>query len=644
MLPNSRLSIAAAITCLVLAFGMATIAWYIGHDGREALPNRIAADSKAKVIDHVHTTKWWVATCSAVLFFVAALIARWWAGPKGRWSIIASPALPKPTWRWWLACGILLAVGGALRFERLNLSLYNDEAYSFRRYISGHERIDKRSGEKKFREAKWVDTMWHMRVGNNSPPYSSLARLSYEKASKHLGLATGQVHEFSIRFPAFIAGLAGIFLIGYTARKLGSPDRGIAAMAIMALHPWAIQFSTTARGHSFLLLLIPLLILTCWRALRKGTWLPWLGFGITSTLLMWAFPGSVHPLIALNSMIALRLLYARFWKRDDIQSIRIQSTRWFLSNVGAAIIFILLYAPLANQMRSVMKDGAASSLVGAPSWSWWPNATSQLAIGMRWYDTNPASPHASAVIRSVEQGSPFLITTLILLGLLTLAGCVWWYRDHKIRALILFSIAFGTPILGFAVANLTDTVLHLWYVLAALPALIILFCGATGWLNDRRSAVALIPKAVFAITIGLWLCAISIPLLNYGRNSLHPLRDAVECVRGQSYPDYLNQPESAKLATFWTDLSIYDPLAITTWSIEELRAVESEAQSEQIPLYVVFGHRKIAIKTRPELVAYVEQSGNYQHVETLYAAGGDAQFNYHVFKWLKSPAPVSEEE
>jgi len=643
MLPDNRLSWTAALTCLVLAIGMAAIAWHIGHDGRDSLPNQIASNKNPQVIDHVHTTKWWVATFGAVLLIAAALSARWWAGPTGHWGLIKNPQMPKPSWRWWLAVAILIAAGAALRAERLNLSLYNDEAYSFRRYISGHERINQQSGEKEFRKAKWVDTMWHMQVGNNSPPYNLIARLAYEKTAQRQNLNTGQIHETAIRFPAFIAGLLGIFLIGLAARQLGSPDHGIAAMAITALHPWAIQFSTTARGHSFLLFLIPLLILTCWHALRKGTWLPWIAFGTTSTLLMWTFPGSIHPLIALNSFIALWFLHARFYKRENIPTIHIQSSRWFLTNVFATLIFLLLYAPLANQMRGVMKEGSVSSLIGAPSWSWWSNASSQLAIGMRWHDTNPASPHASAVIRSMEQGAPLLIATLILLGLLTLAGCTWWYQRHKTNALLLITIAFGTPILGFTVARLTDTVLHSWYVLSALPALIILLCGATGWLNHRRAAIAIIPKAVFAATLVLWLFAISTPLQNYGRNSLHPLRDAAERVRGQPYPAYLNQPLSAKLATFWTDLSIYDPLAISTWSIEELQEVESIAQSLQIPLYVVFGHRNLAIKTRPELVDYIEQSGNYQHIENLYAAG-DAQFNYHLFRWLDPPLLTSEEQ
>lgn len=644
MLPNSRLSWLAAISCLTLAIGMVAIAWHIGYDGRDSLANRIASEKNPQVIDYVHTTKWWVATFSAVLLFAAALSARWWAGPSGHWSLIKNHQIPKPTWRWWLAVGILIIAGAALRAERLNLSLYNDEAYSFRRYISGHERTNQQSGEKEFREAKWVDTMWHMQVGNNSPPYNLLARLAYEKVAQYQNLAVGQIHESAIRFPAFVAGLLGIFLIGLAARQLGSPDHGLVAMAIIALHPWAIQFSTTARGHSFLLVLIPLLILTCWHALRKGTWQPWIAFGATSTLLMWTFPGAIHPLIALNSFIALWFLHARFYKRDNIPTIHIQSSRWLLCNFFAAIFFLLLYAPLANQMRVVMKDGSVSSLIGGPSWSWWSNATSQLAIGMRWHDTNPASPHASAVIRSMEQGAPFLIATLILLGFLTVAGCIWWCRHHLTRGLLLITIAFATPILGFTVARLTDTVLHSWYVLSALPALIILLCGATGWLSDRRAAIAIISKGVFVATFGLWLFAISTPLQNYGRNSLHPLRDAVERVRGQAYPAYLNEAPSAKLATFWTDLSIYDPFAITTWSIEELKEVESKAKVLQIPLYVVFGHHSIAIRTRPELVAYIEQSGNYQHIEDLYAAAGDAQFNYHLFKWLNPPMATSEKK
>ena len=72
-----------------------------------------------------------------------------------------------------------------------------------------------------------------------------------------------------------------------------------------------------------------------------------------------------------------------------------------------------------------------------------------------------------------------------------------------------------------------------------------------------------------------------------------------------------------------------------TWSVEELQSVEQEASLDGQPLFVVFGHRSIALHSSPDLVAYIEDSGRYEHVSDLHGTD-QGQFNYHVYRWLNN--------
>lgn len=617
--------------CLLLALGLGGLVWWLGTDARDAIADREARDRTVRVIDHVQTTTWWVALAGAGLMLAAAATARWWAGPRVRFNRIDLPPVPAPGWVWWLAAAAILLLAAWLRAERLNLSLYNDEAYMFRRYIAGEFRPDSETGQLTHRSPDWVITAWHMEVGNNSPPYGLLARLNYERVADRHGLAPAQVSETAVRWPAYAAGVAGLLVLALLARALGSPERGLLVLTVAALHPWMIQYGSEGRGHSLLLLLIPLLLAAVWRALREGTWRWWLAVGGLSTLMMWAFPGSVHPLLALNAVLGVGWIIGWLRKRDQRPRVRVQATRWLLTNGLAALLFTLLFAPQFNQMRATAGD-LPPSLQGAPPWTWWSDIGSRLAIGMPWSDANPSSPVASAVLRSIEAHNWLPAVALALVALSVVLGWLWWCW-HTRAGWLLAAVGFGTPALAFGLARLTDTVLHPWYVLAALPALIIMAAGSLGWLMDIGGRIPRPAWWASAAVLAVWIAAI-VPTLH--RQSVHPLqpqRDAVELARGGTYPAYLEQPDPVELAAFYTDFMIYDPFATPTWSVTELEAMETTARERGRPLLVAFAHRGQARNSHTALLDYIESSGRYELVGELHGTG-HAQFNHFVYRWL----------
>lgn len=630
------------IFCLVTAGILGALAFFLGIEGRDAISDRLDSGRRLRVIDHVRTAKWWVAALGALGLMLAAATAKWWAGPRHPASLCAMGPIPKAGWRWWSAALVILVIAGVPRWERLDLGLYNDEAYMFRKYVAGEYRTDEKSGERTFREPLWSTTLWHMEVGNNSPPYSAVARLAYEWVAERRGLADAEVHERSIRLPAWLAGMAGVLMAGVLTRWLGSPGLGLAVMGLAALHPWLIRYGSEARGHALLLPLMPLVLSCVLKSLSAGNWRWWLSLGGVSVLMMWAFPGAVFWLIMVNGVVAWRLAWS-WWREPTRRTVvREQGARWLGANALAALVFWLLFAPMFSQMRATL--GEVPALAGGPESHWLLDFSAMAAIGMTWMEQNPDSPVSLSVKGAGRMGNPWPQVAVIIFCLAVLVGGARAWRRSRLLGQLLIAGALGAPLLAFGVARGTDTVLHLWYALSAAPLLVILVTMAFAPAAGGRHRITL---AVAGGAAGfLWLAVVVPQIRAITGHSVQPMREAVELVRGGVFPHYLDLEKQVKLASFWTDVTRYDPLVSVTWSVAELQEVEREAREEGLPLLVVFGHREIAVNTQAELVAYLEDSGRYRHVADLYGTD-QRQFNHHVYEWLGNAegtmAPAEED-
>lgn len=624
------LTLPATVFCLVLALGLGALAWWLGPDARDAIADREERGRVVRVIDIVHTVTWWVSLAGAGILLLAAATARWWAGPREGLGQRAVPALPPPGLRWWLGAAAVLLVAAWIRAERLDLSLYNDEAYMFRRYVAGDFRPDRETGELRHRVPDWAVTAWHMEVGNNSPPYSLLARLSYEQVAARAGLALAEVHEPSVRWPAYAAGLAGLLALALVARGLGSPDRGMLVLIAGAFHPWMIRYASEGRGHALLLLFAPLLLAALWRALASGLWRWWLAVAALSMLMMWTFPGAVHALLMLNLVLAAGWFFQWRQRPDGREAAAIQVPRWLLANGLAALAFSVLFAPMLQQMRKNL--GEVGSLKGAPGWSWWVDIGSRLAVGMPWHEDNPDSPVASSVARALELNNWLPVAALGAVALVLALGWLWWCSQTRFGWL-LAALGLGGPALAFVAAHLTDTVLHPWYVLISLPPLLLLAAGSLGWLQDMSGRVPRLGWWGAGLVLALWLATAGPVMLRELNNPVQPQREAVLKARGAVYPGYLDAGRQVLLAAFNTDSGVYDPFLTVTWSVTELEATEAEARRQGVPLYVTFAHRSMARSTHPALVDYIESSGRYELVRELHGTGHQ-QFNHRIFRWL----------
>jgi hypothetical protein len=124
---------------------------------------------------------------------------------------------------------VVLGIGIALRAYFLAQPMRYDESYTFLNYINGD-----------------FTRLFYYPLPNNHVLHTIFVKLST--------LIWG-AHPESIRFPAFLAGTASIPLIFCVCRVLLRGKSGLFASMAVALFPYLVLYSTTARGYSMIVFL-----------------------------------------------------------------------------------------------------------------------------------------------------------------------------------------------------------------------------------------------------------------------------------------------------------------------------------------------------------------------------------------------------
>ena len=141
--------------------------------------------------DFIVEGQWHAALVSAVVCAVLALTVSWWLPVAA--AARCRPAPERPWRRWfWVGLAAVVVAGGVVRLPRLSHSLYNDETYTFRRYVAGdHQRQP--DGTREWRPVSWKATLWGNQMANNGVPYSLAARAAYRpKTASCCGLLAMQ--------------------------------------------------------------------------------------------------------------------------------------------------------------------------------------------------------------------------------------------------------------------------------------------------------------------------------------------------------------------------------------------------------------------------------------------------------------------
>ncbi|MFP6873186.1 MAG: glycosyltransferase family 39 protein [Verrucomicrobiales bacterium] len=621
-LAERRFGIALLLVVLALGIFLARA----GREWREAVPDRRAVTHERfesegrqfdtvqerdraifksiKVQHFVYSAMYWAGVINIVLAAVLLFTRRWWCGR----DVKPLPGRPGGTRarRFWIWVSVAVVIAAGLRWTRMDLSLYNDEAYNFQQYIHGKDKAD-RQGKVSFRKAGWEETLWENKA-NNGVLFSVAARLFDEAWRPGDGSTEGLVNERALRCPSLIAGLLSIVAIALLGRVLFSPAVGLAAAFVLAVHPWHLRYSTEARPYAMMILLVILAMLCLVIALRNNRWRWWLAFAGCQLLYMYAFSGALYFALGTN-LAALVTIIARgrAWRSAAMG-------RLVVASIISAMVYLQLMMPCLPQMAASIAE--LDSLRGNLGIARVIDIGSYLSFGMPAFDYNAANLQNPALEKFWPSGWWMLVPALLAAGIVVFFGMLVFRRGGIPRTLLLGNFLALTLML--LVSVLADTAVYFWYVIFLLPFTVMF--AAAGWtvlLKSRRlRLLAYVLPILFALVI--WR-----PLRDYRDHSKQGLRDAVALAR----------EGGAVVAEFWSDAGVYDRDMHRIRNEDDLRRFAKEASEARRDFSVVFAHRELALAGMEECVRITEGMGDLDFRKVAEFGGlEERQFTTYVYR------------
>jgi Dolichyl-phosphate-mannose-protein mannosyltransferase len=599
-----------------------------GTPWRDAL--KTAGGDKASTEAFMHWGLWWAAAVNAGLCLVLALTARWWS--KGKFQIPnVHSQITRRDWLWVLA---FLTLAAGIRWGRMDLSLYNDEAHTFRRYIAGWMKESTKEGGAKWRQVKWEETFFLNQVGNNSAPCSVLGRVCYDSWKWTTRAKDGVMCETAIRFPQFVAGLASLVVLWLLLRRLAPGPACWWGLAFGVLHPWSVRYATEARGYGLLLLGVTAMFYFLQRATEDGRWRWWLGFGAAQFLSVWAFPGVIYFLAVFNGALFVILAWRGYWTGDWQPLVAA-----VVSALMGGMLALQLMLPTAPQLFAAMK--ILNSVKGAMGWTWVLDVLGGLLNGMRWADGDPANPWNLSVGRELSKHA--WLKGPVLMGIVAWA-CGSMRLARKGVVGLLAAVAGPLAVaLSWGLMVREQKFLHYWYVLYALPGAL---CGLGVFFAEEVRSWPRGTRLCMNLLLTLWMCFWAWGDGRYFLRSKENLKELVPLARGAAFPDYLKNTGAPLFGAVYSDVDVYDPYVRIIRDVKDLDALIAEAAAASKALYVTFGREGLMQLYEPELLGRLRTEKDFTPVLTSHGLE-EQQFSHFLFRYNPShelgPSPAKDE-
>lgn len=229
----------------------------------------------------------------------------------------------------------VMALAAVLRIPPLGRGLSVDELMTARHFVDV--------------ESTWTTVSTYYGF-NNHIGYSLSARVSEAVFGRS---------EISLRLPALIFGLGGVFLTWVVGRRLIGTGVAVASALLLAISSAHIGVSTTARGYAGLVCLGLLTTYLFLEYLRRPARTTLLGFVLTSAFMLWVHMHGVLVLATQALILAAFAVWPDRWHppkwRPPVRSFR-SLWRGFLA-IGT--LAAILYAPVAGQLINNLEDRAA---------------------------------------------------------------------------------------------------------------------------------------------------------------------------------------------------------------------------------------------------------------------------------------------
>ena len=608
------------LLCVVLVARVA----FGDNPWQDGLVERAAKGKEARPIDFWVSYGWY-----ALLF--AAVAAGGFAATSKRWlpgevRAHAEVVPPRTNRAFAGALAVVLLVAGVLAAPRLDQGLWQDEDHTIRGYVAGAY-LAGEDGELRFWGTKWRDALLYDWGPNNSIVFSVVVRGVDQLWKAVARPEDRRPVESVVRLPAFAFGLLSLVAIAWLGAWLGHPWAGIAAAAMLALHPWHLRYTSEVRGYTLVMGLTTLGPLLLLRALHHGTWRRWCAYGVAQTALLWTYPSAVYAVAAVNA-VALPMLWKLYGSPLDA---RVPWTRFACVNVWGGVFWL---AAMAGNI-AIMGDYLASKSPRDLGWLWLQEFGSQLLSGAVWrHGAGFADPVYPELVRRASEApllfEAWVAATCVLLAL----GCLRLARGTTFGALWTLVILLPIPV-GWAVGALREDFLYTRNLIFGMPllALAIGIGMAPVRGSGRRHRGLALAQAAGVLAWALAYAWVSAPARDALRErSFQPYRDAVAVTR--PLDPFAPGQDRVLTASFSGEPFYYDPFLHRVEDEEELRALMERARAEGLPLFVNLGRIELARRREPALTAIVESSGAFEEAGVFH--GFAPKFTQRVYRFTGS--------
>ncbi len=469
-----------------------------------AVAKRIAEGKNLLLRHYISAGNYVAALVACIVSALLLLTSFYWSqqspGPA------TTPAPRRSSRFFWPLLLAILALAALLRIPAMNSTVTFDEQDKLRRNTHGW--LDQ-SAEKgsQFERLPWSNTFWESGGGNNHVLYSILSRISMDCWRKLSGSSEEVFSRWAMRIPALLGGLLGILFIALLGKRLISPETGLLAALLLAVHPGHIDYSLEARGYSLMMAFGTASWLAMVSALRSGTWPAWIAFAGCQLLALlsnfsWVYPASAATL----------LLPILFWRsRPTLPQRFAQAVRWLVTGAFTFMIFLVFAAPIFPQLRAYLGDRGAFETFES---NFLPRVAGILLgnIELR-VEHGPLAAGSGTPILFSEllQKDLWLLAWICASALLVVIGAVSLLRRNVFGAWIIAQTVLG------AIAMSIHTIvgehgLHPWYYIFALPALALAAVTGVEALTrlvcrEKRSAIQGIAHGVASAALIL-LCVL----------------------------------------------------------------------------------------------------------------------------------------
>ncbi len=581
------------------------------------------ASDKPGPEDFARWGTYWAVTINAVLLGAGALsvairlnvivrrVLRGGEGEEvgGRKSEDVRNSVRRREWLWLL---LVLVLAGGLRWPRMDLSFYNDEVHTFRNYIAGWYKLSD-DGTPKWRQIKWSETLWQNKRGNNLAPCSISGRLFYDAWIKISGAPVGAVSETAVRLPQFVTGMASLVVLWLAVRRMGGARAAWCVLVLAALHPWHVRYSTEARSYGFMLLAVAWCFYSLHRALEDNRWRWWLSLGFAQFLCLWSFTGAVYFLAVFDGAVLIVLSFDAIKRRGGWTSI----ARFGISLLLGAMLTLQLMLPTVPQLLDAMRE--LNSVKGVMGRGWWADALSGVFFGMRGWDLDSANPDNLALLReTAQQPWWWLVVAVVVLAWGT--GTVRLLRRHAAGGIWVLSGPVAL-LLSWAVMSGQGKYMHSWYLLFAVPGMVVSVVAGLECLEERLRGgrMSRVAAGLCGLMIAIsWLAAD----LFYMGHTKENLRGLAEAGRG------LAQPRGIYAAMI-ADVVNYDPRVVLLKTAAALDDVIAKARKDGLPLAVSVGH--VGIGESQQVFDRLSGSGEFEEA-AVFRGMDEAQFTHYLFR------------